>query len=182
MKIQPTEIPDVVVIEPRVFGDDRGSFFESWNARTFADAGLDLAFVQDNHSYSHRGTIRGLHYQVGRPQGKLVRVAAGCVWDVAVDLRRSSPSFGRWVGVWLDDETARMIWIPKGFAHGFYVASETATFVYKCTDYYVPEEERTIRWDDPTLAIDWPLEAGTSPVVSPRDADGTAFSAAEHFE
>lgn len=181
MNTEPTDIPDVLLIEPRVFGDERGSFFESWNARTFADAGLDLAFVQDNHSHSCRHTIRGLHYQIGRPQGKLVRVAAGRVWDVAVDMRRASASFGRSVGVWLDAGSPTALWIPPGFAHGFYVASETADFVYKCTDYYVPEEERTIRWDDPTLAIEWPLAADTVPLVSTRDAAGVAFDNAEVF-
>ncbi|MDH3744914.1 MAG: dTDP-4-dehydrorhamnose 3,5-epimerase [Acidobacteriota bacterium] len=181
MNTEPTEIPDVLVIEPQVFGDERGSFFESWNARTFADRGLDVSFVQDNHSHSRRNTIRGLHYQINRPQGKLVRVTAGRVWDVVVDLRRNSESFGRWVGVWLDAEAPSMVWVPPGFAHGFYVASETADFVYKCTDYYVLEEERTIRWDDPTLAIDWPFAAGTAPLVSARDNAGVAFDDAEVF-
>lgn len=181
MEFTPTEIPDVVAIAPRVFGDDRGFFMETWNARTFREAGYDLSFVQDNHSRSVRGTLRGLHYQIRQPQGKLVRVTRGEVYDVAVDLRRSSPTFGRWVGESLSAESRRMLWIPPGFAHGFYVISEHAEFQYKCTDFYAPEHERCIRWDDPDLAIPWPIPEATTPLVSEKDAAGVPFAEADLY-
>lgn len=180
MRVEPTGLPDVLLIEPRVFGDERGFFFESFNQRAFnAATGLDVVFVQDNHSRSARQVLRGLHYQVGRPQGKLVRVAAGSVFDVSVDLRRASPHFGRWTGIELSAENRRQLWIPPGFAHGFVVTSDSADLLYKTTDYYAPELERCIRWDDPTLAIDWPL-AG-EPLLSAKDRDGVALALAEKF-
>ena len=181
MRFLPTEIPDVVRVEPRVIEDDRGFFFESWNARTFERAGLQAAFVQDNHSQSSQGSLRGLHYQIPHAQGKLVRVIQGTVFDVAVDLRRSSPTFGRWVGTWLSAEDKGMLWIPPGFAHGFYVTSRTAEFIYKCTDFYSPENERTLRWDDPDLGIEWPLIDGEPPTLSPKDAAGVLLRQAEHY-
>jgi len=180
MKAIPTAIPDVLVIEPAVFGDARGFFFESWNERAFdALVGGAVRFVQDNHSMSARNVLRGLHYQVRQAQGKLVRVVAGEVYDVAVDLRRSSPTFGRWVGERLSAENHRMMWVPPGFAHGFVVLSESAEFLYKTTDYYAPEHERTLLWNDPALAIDWPIEG--SPVLKPKDASGTPLAQAETF-
>lgn len=181
MHLTQTAVPDVLLIEPRVFGDARGFFMETWNARTFAEAGLDLQFVQDNHSRSAAGTLRGLHYQIRQPQGKLVRVTVGEVFDVAVDLRRGSASFGRWVGERLSAENKRMLWVPPGFAHGFLVLSEAAEFQYKCTDFYAPEHERCIRWDDPDLAIDWPLPGGREPLVSEKDAAGVPFARAEVY-
>jgi len=174
-----TAIPDVLVIEPKVFGDARGFFLERWNARSFAAAGLPAVFVQDNHSRSPRGVLRGLHYQIVQPQGKLVRVVAGEVFDVAVDVRRASPTFGRWVGERLSADNKRMFWIPPGFGHGFLVLSEAADFLYKTTDYYAPEHERVIAWNDPDLAIAWPLEG--PPTVSARDAAGVRFRDAEVF-
>lgn len=156
MKITPTAIPEVLLIEPDVHGDARGFFMESWHARKYAEQGLDVAFVQDNHSRSRRGVLRGLHYQLEVPQGKLVRVTAGRVFDVAVDIRRGSPSFGRWVGYELSGENFRQLYVPPGFAHGFCVLSESADFLYKCTDFYAPETEYGIRWDDPDIGIDWP--------------------------
>jgi dTDP-4-dehydrorhamnose 3,5-epimerase len=182
MQFRPTRIPDVVVIEPQVFGDNRGFFMETWEARKFGKAGLGLTFVQDNHSRSVKGTLRGLHYQIRQPQGKLVRVIAGEVFDVAVDLRRSSPTFGQWVSERLSAENKKMLWVPPGFAHGFYVLSESAEFLYKCTDYYGPEHERTIRWNDPNLGIDWPLPPGGHPVLSAKDAAGKLFGQAEVYE
>ena len=180
MKAIPTAIPEVLVIEPRVFGDERGFFYESWNARAFNElAGREVSFVQDNHSRSTRNVVRGLHYQVRQAQGKLVRVSAGEVFDVAVDLRRSSPTFGRAVGVTLSAENRRMLWIPEGFAHGFLVTSETADFLYKATDYYAPEHERTLLWNDPRLAIAWPLQG--EPLLKPKDAAGTPLERAERF-
>lgn len=176
MRVTPTVIPDVLMVEPRVFGDERGFFFESWNRREFERNGIGCDFVQDNHSKSARGILRGLHYQTEHAQGKLVRVIAGEVFDVAVDLRRSSPSFGRWVGAYLSAENRHMLWIPAGFAHGFYVTSESAEFVYKCTDYYFPEHEIALRWDDPQLGIDWPLIAGEKPLLSAKDARGLSFA------
>lgn len=181
MNVIQTALPDVLIIEPRVFGDHRGFFMESWNRRHFAEAGLDLDFVQDNHSRSAQGILRGLHYQVEQPQGKLVRVTHGEVFDVAVDLRRSSPTFGQWVGVHLSAENHRMLWVPPGFAHGFYGISESVDFQYKCTDYYAPEHERCIRWDDPAIGIDWPLVDGKAPVLSAKDAAGTSLHEAELF-
>jgi len=181
MEVVATAIPDVKILRPRVFGDARGFFVESWNRRAFAAAGLDLDFVQDNHSRSARGILRGLHYQLRQTQGKLVRVATGSVFDVAVDLRRSSPHFGRWVGVELSEQNQQMLWVPPGFAHGFLVLSETADFQYKCTDYYAPEHERSIRWDDPDLGIDWPLPGGMEPLLSGKDRAGTSFASADCF-
>lgn len=177
MKATPLAIPDVLLIEPKVFGDARGFFYESFNQRAFAEAtGLDVNFVQDNHSRSARNVLRGLHYQlVPRAQGKLVRVVAGEVFDVAVDIRPESPTFGRWVGQHLSAENKCQLWIPAGLAHGFVVMSETAEFLYKTTDYWAPEFERCIRWDDPDLAIDWPLDG--APLVSAKDALGANFSA-----
>jgi dTDP-4-dehydrorhamnose 3,5-epimerase len=180
MQLVPTSVPDVIVVEPRVFGDARGFFMESWNRQAFARAGLDVDFVQDNHSRSRRGVLRGLHYQIVAPQGKLVRVAAGAVYDVAVDLRRSSPTFGRAVGLELSEANRRMLWIPPGFAHGFLVLSESADFLYKTTDYYRPEHERALKWNDPALGIDWPLE-GIEPVVSAKDAAGIPLRDAEVY-
>lgn len=168
MNIIETALPGVLLIEPRVFGDARGFFLESWNRKTFADLGLDLDFVQDNHSRSAKGVLRGLHYQLNEPQGKLVRVVSGAVFDVAVDLRKSSPHFGRWVGNELSAENQRMMWIPPGFAHGFLVLSDTADFLYKTTAYYAPQWDRGVRWDDPGIGVDWPLE--DSPALSAKDA------------
>jgi len=180
MQVRATAIPEVVVVEPKVFGDERGFFMESWNAQAFAQAGIDAMFVQDNHSRSRRGVLRGLHYQIREAQGKLVRVVAGEVYDVAVDLRRSSPTFGRAVGERLSAENKRMMWIPPGFAHGFLVLSEIADFLYKATAYYAPEHERAIRWDDPQLAIDWPL-TGAAPTVSAKDAAAPFLAQAETY-
>ena len=180
MKVVPTAIPDVLVIEPDVFGDARGFFFESWNRRAFADlVGRDVEFVQDNHSASARGVLRGLHYQVRQPQGKLVRVVAGEVFDVAVDLRRASPTFGKWVSERLSAANHRMLWVPPGFAHGFLVLSERAEFLYKTTDYYAPQHERTLLWSDPALGIPWPLSG--EPVLKPKDAAGERLADAETF-
>lgn len=180
MKAIPTEIPDVLILEPQIFGDERGFFFESYNATRFRElTGFNGEFVQDNHSRSTQGVLRGLHYQIRQPQGKLVRVVTGEVYDVAVDLRRSSPTFGQWIGVTLSAENKRQLWIPAGFAHGFYVISEMAEFLYKTTDYYAPEHERTLRWNDPKLGIDWPL-AG-EPTLSTKDQHGIPFSSAEYF-
>jgi len=181
VKFFPTEIPDVLIVKPDVFGDHRGFFMETWHARKFAEAGISANFVQDNHSRSSQGTLRGLHYQVNHPQGKLVRVLSGKVYDVAVDLRRSSPTFGQWIGRILSDENNEMLWVPQGFAHGFYVLSESADFFYKCTDFYAPECERTLRWDDPDLNIKWPLIDGKQPVLSSKDTNGSSFKSAEYF-
>jgi dTDP-4-dehydrorhamnose 3,5-epimerase len=173
-----TEIPDVLILEPKVFGDERGFFLESYNKRSFNEAiGLDAEFVQDNHSSSKRGVLRGLHYQVRQPQGKLVRVLAGEVFDVAVDIRRGSPTFGRWVGVHLDAKSKRMAWIPAGLAHGFLVLSDQAEFFYKTTDYYAPQHERTLLWNDPALRIDWPLQG--EPVLAERDRRGLPLRSAD---
>lgn len=179
MQVTPTALPDVLLVEPRVFGDDRGFFYESWNRRAFAAAGIDVDFVQDNHSRSRRGVLRGLHYQVERAQGKLVRAVAGEVFDAVVDLRRSSATFGRSVGVVLSAANRRMLWVPPGFAHGFLVLSEDAEFLYKTTDYWFPEHERTLLWSDPALAIDWPL-AGP-PVLAAKDAVGTPLAGADTY-
>jgi dTDP-4-dehydrorhamnose 3,5-epimerase len=180
MKAIATSIADVKVIEPAVFGDARGFFFESWNKRAFsALVGQEVDFVQDNHSASARNVLRGLHYQVRQAQGKLVRVVAGEVYDVVVDLRRSSPTFGRWVGERLSADNRRMMWVPRGFAHGFLVLSERAEFLYKTTDYYAPEHERTLLWNDPALGIEWPL--AQAPVLKPKDAEGTPLERAETF-
>jgi len=180
MKAIATAIPEVLVIEPAVFGDARGFFLESWNQRAFdAAVGREVRFVQDNHSASGRGVLRGLHYQVKQPQGKLVRVVAGEVYDVAVDLRRSSPTFGRWVGERLSAANRRMMWVPIGFAHGFLVLSDSAEFLYKTTDYYAPEHERTLLWNDPRLGIDWPLDG--APILKPKDAEGAPLARADTF-
>jgi dTDP-4-dehydrorhamnose 3,5-epimerase len=180
VNVRPASIPDVLVLEPKVYGDARGFFMESWNARGFAAAGIDAAFVQDNHSRSARGVLRGLHYQLRQPQGKLVRVVSGEIWDVAVDLRRSSPSFGRWTGEKLDAASHRMLWIPPGFAHGFLVLSEQADVLYKASDYYAPEHERSLLWNDPALGIDWPLD-GALPVMTDKDRRGQPLTAAETY-
>ncbi len=174
-----TALPGVLVVEPRVFGDDRGFFMESWNARLFEAAGIAGPWVQDNHSRSVRGVLRGLHYQVRQTQGKLVRATVGAVFDVAVDLRRSSPHFGKWTGLELSAENKRMLWIPPGFAHGFLTLTDTAEFQYKCTDYYAPEWERAILWNDPVIGIDWPLGPGETPSLSAKDAAGIALHDAE---
>lgn len=179
MKIDPTAIPDVKLIEPKVFGDERGFFYESWNRRAFAEAGLDIDFVQDNHSRSQKGVLRGLHYQIQHPQGKLVRAVAGAVFDVAVDLRKDSPTFGQWVGFELSAENKRMAWIPPGFAHGFLVLSDWAEFLYKTTDYWYPEHERSLMWNDPALGIDWPLDA--EPILSGKDREGSLLAEAEVY-
>ena len=182
MKINACSVPDVLLIEPRVFGDDRGYFYESFNQRAFNDAtGLSLTFVQDNHSKSARNVLRGLHYQIQQPQGKLVRVVAGEVFDVAVDFRRSSPTFGKWVGEILSEKNKRQLWVPPGFGHGFVVLSETAEFLYKTTDYYAPEHERCVVWNDPTLVIEWPL-SGAVPLLSGKDSAGLAFLQADMFD
>ena len=179
MQVVATAIPDLKILEPKVFGDARGFFLESWNRRTFREAGIDAEFVQDNHSRSGVGVLSGLHYQVVKPQGKLVRVVAGEVFDVAVDLRKRSPTFARAVGVRLSSQNQRMLWIPPGFAHGFLVLSESADFLYKTTDYWVPEHERTLLWSDPALAIPWPL-AGP-PVLAAKDAAGTPLAETEGY-
>jgi len=181
VKITSTEIADVKIIEPRVFSDDRGYFLETWNATSFAESGLDLTFVQDNQSRSNRHVLRGLHYQLEQTQGKLVRVVKGAVFDVAVDIRRSSPTFGRWVGVELSEDNHRMLWIPGGFAHGFLALSDDVDLTYKCTNFYAARHERTIVWNDPGLAIAWPLAAGVAPLVSPKDAAGASFADADLF-
>lgn len=181
MKIFPTAIPDVLIIEPTAFGDDRGFFYESFNLRRFRElTHSNVDFVQDNHSKSARNVLRGLHYQIQQPQGKLVRVVAGEVFDVAVDIRASSPTFGKWVGVALSAENKRQLWIPEGFAHGFMVTSESAEFLYKTTDYWAPEFERSIAWNDAAIGIDWPLH-GDAPILSAKDQLGKPLAAAEVF-
>ncbi len=178
----PTALPDVLILQPQVHGDARGFFLESFNQRDFAQAtGFSGSFVQDNHSRSCRGVLRGLHYQLEQAQGRLVRVLAGSVFDVAVDLRRSSPSFGRWVGEVLSAENQRQIWIPPGFAHGFLVLSESADFAYKTTAYYAPEHERSLRWDDPDLGINWPLGAGQTPLLAAKDASAPMLAQAPYY-
>ncbi|MBI5862562.1 MAG: dTDP-4-dehydrorhamnose 3,5-epimerase [Rhodocyclales bacterium] len=179
MKILATALPDVLLIEPKVFGDARGFFFESWNRRSFTTLGIEADFVQDNHSRSQQNVLRGLHYQIRQPQGKLVRVIAGEIFDVAVDLRRNSPAFGQWTGFALSAENRRMAWIPPGFAHGFCVTSESAEVLYKTTDYWLPDAERTLQWDDPQLAIPWPLSG--APVLSAKDAAGLPLAQCDAF-
>ena len=179
MNVSPASVPGVQIIEPKVFGDERGFFYESWNARDFAAAGISHTFVQDNHSRSARNVLRGLHYQIEQPQGKLVRVILGEVFDVAVDLRRSSPTFGKWEGVKLSSQNKRMLWIPPGFAHGFLVTSDYAEVLYKATDYYAPEHERTLAWDDPTLKVNWPIF--DQPTLSDKDAEGARLVEAETY-
>ena len=179
-QVSPTRIPDVLIIEPKVFGDSRGFFFESFNAKNFASAtGLSVSFVQDNYSRSAKGVLRGLHYQVEQTQGKLVQVSQGAVFDVAVDIRKSSPTFGQWVGCELSDANHRQLWIPPGFAHGFMVLSESADFLYKTTDYYAPQHERCIAWNDPSIGIDWPKNM--TPLLSAKDQQGLSLAAAEVF-
>ena len=180
MKVIPTEIPDVLIIEPQVYGDDRGFFLESFNQKDFREkTGVNTTFVQDNHSMSLKNVLRGLHYQIPNPQGKLVRVVNGSVFDVAVDARQSSPTFGQWVGCVLSAENKRIFWVPEGFAHGFLVLSERAEFLYKTTNYYYPKYEKTILWNDADLGIDWPLE--TPPILSPKDQAGQPFKSVEVF-
>lgn len=180
MQIQTTAIPGLLIIEPKVFGDERGFFYESFNARRFAElTGVQTRFVQDNHSKSAKNVLRGLHYQIQQPQGKLVRVIAGCVFDVAVDLRKSAPTFGQWVGITLSAANNRQLWIPEGFAHGFVVTSESAEFLYKTTDYWAPEFERSILWNDPAIGIQWPIDA--EPLLSGKDKVGKLLAEAEVF-
>jgi dTDP-4-dehydrorhamnose 3,5-epimerase len=181
LKIIPTSIPDVLSIEPKVFQDERGFFLESYQKQTFKEAGIDVEFVQDNHSKSCFGTLRGLHYQIHQAQGKLVRVIAGEVFDVAVDIRKQSPTFGRWVGDTLSAENKKMLWVPMGFAHGFYVTSPDAEVLYKASDYYAPQWERCLAWNDPVIAISWPLQEEL-PILSTKDAMGKSFLEAEVFE
>lgn len=181
MQIQTTAISDVLILEPAVFGDDRGFFYESYNQKRFAElTGLACEFVQDNHSKSAKGVLRGLHYQIQQPQGKLVRVTAGAVFDVVVDLRKSSPTFGNWIGVELSADNKRQLWIPEGFAHGFMVTSDSAEFLYKTTDYWAPQHERSILWNDPAIGIDWPLEG--EPLLSRKDELGTLLADADVFD
>ena len=184
LKVTPTSLPEVLVIEPRVFGDDRGFFFESYNRAAFAKAtGLELDFVQDNHSRSVQGVLRGMHYQIRQPQGKLVRIVSGRVFDVAVDMRRSSPRMGRWAGVELSAENKKQLWVPPGFAHGFLVLSDRADFLYKTTEYYAPEHERAVAWNDPELGVEWPLhELRQPPVLSAKDAAAPLWREAEFFD
>ena len=182
MQVIPTALPEVLIVEPKVFGDARGFFFESFNANAFREAtGVELEFVQDNHSRSGRGILRGLHYQLQQAQGKLVRVARGAVFDVAVDIRRSSPRFGQWVGVELSEDNHRQLWIPPGFAHGFLVLGDSADFLYKTTDYYAPQHERCIAWNDAAIGIHWP-DVGMAPQVSAKDAAGASLAQAQVFE
>lgn len=181
MKVITTDIPDVLIIEPQVFGDERGFFFESFNRKRWLEqTGKNISFVQHNHSRSEQNVLRGLHYQIRQPQGKLVRVISGEVYDVAVDIRRSSPAFGKWVGVRLSAENKKQFWVPEGFAHGFYVLSDSAEFLYLATDFYAPEHERTIAWDDPDLDISWPL-SGREPVLSQKDRQGKRFRDSQMF-
>ena len=181
MKVIETAIPDLLILEPKVFGDARGFFMESYNAKAFQDAtGLDVNFVQDNHSRSGKGVLRGLHYQIEQAQGKLVRVTRGSVFDAVVDLRKSSPTFGQWAGVELSEENSRQLWIPPGFAHGFLVTSDSADFLYKTTDYYAPQFERSLAWNDPTVGVEWPL-AGTAPQLSAKDVAGKPLAECETF-
>lgn len=183
MKVTPTALPDVLLLEPKAFGDERGFFLERYNRRTFAEAtGLDVEFVQDNHSKSVKNVLRGLHYQIRQTQGKLVWAVVGTIYDVAVDLRRNSPSFGRSVGLELTAGSRQMLWIPPGFAHGFMVVSEAAEVLYKATDYYAPEHERTLLWNDPVLGIAWPLAPGVEPVLAAKDRDGRLLEAADRFD
>lgn len=181
MNIIETSIPDVKIVEPKVFGDDRGFFMETWNDRVFREAGIDFSFVQDNHSRSKKNTLRGLHYQTKNPQGKLVRVTQGEVYDVAVDLRKSSSTFGQWVGEYLSEMNKRMLWVPPGFAHGFLVTSEIADFQYKCTDFYAPEYEECVIWNDPKLNISWPISDERMLLISSKDSVGKYFVNATNF-
>ena len=182
MEFKPTNIPEVILISPVVYGDDRGFFMETYREAEFSSAGIEGKFVQDNHSGSVQGTLRGLHYQVRHPQGKLLQVVHGEIYDVAVDLRRSSSTFGSWVGEYLSAENKRQLWIPPGFAHGFYVLSEWVNLIYKVTDYYAPEWDRTLLWNDPDIGIEWPLIAGTKINISSKDSSGVRFRDAETFD
>ena len=181
MKFIPTPLPGALLIEPKIFQDERGFFLESYQKKLFSEAGIPFDFVQDNHSKSCQGVLRGLHYQIKQPQGKLLRVAVGEIYDVALDLRKKSPSFGKWFGTYLSAENKQMIWVPPGFAHGVYVTSAQAELLYKATDYYAPQWERTILWNDPEVNIDWPVK-GEPPILSPKDEAGSSFSAAEVYE
>jgi dTDP-4-dehydrorhamnose 3,5-epimerase len=181
LKFIPTLLPDVVIVEPRVFPDERGFFLESYQKQKFAEAGIDVEFVQDNHSKSCHGVLRGLHYQIQHAQGKLLRVVSGEIYDVAVDIRKGSPTFGKWVGVTLSAENKRMLWVPARFAHGFYVSSPEAELLYKATDYYAPQWERTLIWNDPSIGVEWPTQ-GEEPILSPKDAAGKLLSEIEIFE
>ena len=181
MEFQPTALPEVILVKPRVFTDPRGFFFESWRQDKFAAAGIRADFVQDNHSHSTRHTLRGLHFQIQQPQGKLVRVTRGEAFDVAVDIRRSSPRFGQWVGVTLSESNRQLLWVPPGFAHGYLALSESVDFLYKCTDVYAPQHERAIRWDDPKLGVRWPLPAGVTPLLSAADAAAPLLENAECY-
>ena len=181
MEFAPTRLPEVVLIKPRVLGDARGFLFESWNEQQFGRAGIAARFVQDNHSHSSRHTLRGLHYQIQQPQGKLVRVTRGEVFDVTVDVRHSSPRFGHWVGAHLSASNHHMLWVPPGFAHGYLALTDEVDFLYKCTEFYAPQHERVIRWNDPTLAVEWPLSAGVTPILSERDRNAPVFQDAECF-
>lgn len=181
MNVTPTALPEVLILEPKVFGDDRGFFMESWNARKFHDAtGVDTTFVQDNHSRSARNVLRGIHYQMVKPQGKLVRVTQGAVFDVAVDLRRASPRFGQWVGVELSTDNKRQLWVPPGFGHAFLVLTDTADFLYKTTEYWYPEHDRSLRWNDPAVGVAWPLD-GAQPLLAAKDANAPLLGAAEVY-
>ena len=182
MKFVPTDLPEVVRIVPTVYEDERGYFMETWQDRRFHEGGIDLNFVQDNFSQSSKGTLRGLHYQIEQAQGKLVRVVSGEVFDVVVDLRRSSRNFGKWVGEILSADNKHQLWVPPGFAHGFLVLSDTAKFDYKCTDYYAPEFDRSVRWDDPDIGISWPLEKGEQPVLSPKDREAPLLGDADTYQ
>jgi dTDP-4-dehydrorhamnose 3,5-epimerase len=182
MKFKQTPLKDVLLLEPNVFGDERGFFMETWNADTFHEAGLDIAFVQDNHSRSARGILRGMHFQTEQTQGKLVRVSSGEVFDVVVDLRQSSPSLGRWYGEILSASNHKMLWVPPGFAHGFYVCSDYADFQYKCTDFYDPASEVTLAWDDPTVGIEWPIPESELPRLSGKDVEGLAWNEIPLFD
>ncbi len=182
MKVTPTALPEVLILEPKVFGDDRGFFMESWNARTFREVtGLDVHFVQDNHSRSARNVLRGIHYQVVKPQGKLVRVVSGTVFDVAVDLRKTSPNFGKWVGVELSADNRRQMWLPPGFGHGFLVLSEAADFLYKTTEYWMAQHDRSLRWNDPTVEVQWPL-ADAVPQLAAKDAAAPTLDSADLYD
>lgn len=182
MNFLPAEIPEVIIIEPRVFEDSRGFFMETYRARKFTEAGIAPDFKQDNHSRSKQYTLRGLHYQIRHAQGKLIRVVVGEIFDAVVDIRRSSPTFGRWVGVWLSAQNKHLLWVPPGFAHGFYVISEWADVLYKATDFYDQAAERCIRWDDPTIKVIWPIAPGILPILSAKDLAGQSFSEAELYE
>jgi len=182
VRFVPTKIPEVILIEPQLFGDERGFFMETWKHEEFSQNGIDVSFVQDNHSRSMQGTLRGLHYQIKHAQGKLVRVTEGEVFDIAVDLRKSSPTFGQWIGEYLSAENRKMLWVPPGFAHGFYVTSDYAEFLYKCSDIYAPEYERAIIWNDPDIAIEWPIIESKEPLLSEKDLCGSRLKEAEIYE